>query len=202
MKEFEWSHLVMIAPSIPLIRKHFVSSGSIRFYILAWVIGNAALSRGIQIRLSRWGISAQYVFGYAFERHLCTHGHLGRCFMPGSTGSTCNTPGVDHQLSSGFKLKHDRLSGDDNVKVNLWRWAWPKVGCCTIALHIGPFSKIYAWMVLLQYLHVSYLGTYLCGSLEKFHEVWNQKVTWNDKLYPGWNGFTKCLNCTIKWVEL
>jgi hypothetical protein len=33
----------------------------------------------------------------------------------------CNTPGVYHQLSSGFKLKHDRLSEDDNVKVNLWR---------------------------------------------------------------------------------
>jgi hypothetical protein len=36
---------------------------------------------------------------------------------PGS----CNTPGVCHQLSSGFELKHDRLSGDDDVKVNLWR---------------------------------------------------------------------------------
>jgi hypothetical protein len=34
-----------------------------------------------------------------------------------------NTQGVCHQLSSGFELKHDRLSGDDDVKVNLWRWA-------------------------------------------------------------------------------
>jgi hypothetical protein len=33
----------------------------------------------------------------------------------------CNTPGVCHSLSSGFELKHDRLSGDGNVKVNLWR---------------------------------------------------------------------------------
>jgi hypothetical protein len=32
----------------------------------------------------------------------------------------CNTPGVCHQLSSGFELKHGRLSGDDDVKVNLW----------------------------------------------------------------------------------
>jgi hypothetical protein len=31
----------------------------------------------------------------------------------------CNTPGVCRSLSSGFKLKHDRLSGDDDVKVNL-----------------------------------------------------------------------------------
>jgi hypothetical protein len=33
----------------------------------------------------------------------------------------CNTPGVYHQLSRGFKRKHDRLSVNDNVKVNLWR---------------------------------------------------------------------------------
>jgi hypothetical protein len=25
----------------------------------------------------------------------------------------CNTPGVCHSLSSGFELKHDRLSGDE-----------------------------------------------------------------------------------------
>jgi hypothetical protein len=35
----------------------------------------------------------------------------------------CNTLGVCHQLSNGFELKHDRLSGDDDGKVNLWRWA-------------------------------------------------------------------------------
>jgi hypothetical protein len=33
----------------------------------------------------------------------------------------CNTPGVSPSLSNGFEFKHDRLSGDDNVKVNLWR---------------------------------------------------------------------------------
>jgi hypothetical protein len=37
-------------------------------------------------------------------------------------GRACNTPGVCHSLSSGFELKkNDRLSGDENVKVNLWR---------------------------------------------------------------------------------
>jgi hypothetical protein len=34
-------------------------------------------------------------------------------------GEGCNTLGVYHQLSSGFKLKHDRSSGDEDVKVNL-----------------------------------------------------------------------------------
>jgi hypothetical protein len=36
---------------------------------------------------------------------------------------TCNTPGVCHSLSGGFELKHNRLCGDGNVKVNLWRGA-------------------------------------------------------------------------------
>jgi hypothetical protein len=33
----------------------------------------------------------------------------------------CNSPGVCHSLSSGFELKHDGLSGDDDVKANLRR---------------------------------------------------------------------------------
>jgi hypothetical protein len=44
-------------------------------------------------------------------------------------------------------------------------------------LCIWVIFKIYAWVVLLQYLHVSHLNTYLYWSLEKFREVWNQKVT-------------------------
>jgi outer membrane receptor for monomeric catechols len=30
---------------------------------------------------------------------------------------SCNTLGVCHQLSSGFELKHDKLSDDEGVKV-------------------------------------------------------------------------------------
>ena len=33
----------------------------------------------------------------------------------------CNTLGVCHQLSNGFKLKHDMLSGDEGVKVKSTR---------------------------------------------------------------------------------
>jgi hypothetical protein len=32
-------------------------------------------------------------------------------------GEGYNTPGVYHPLSSGFKLKHDRLRGDEDIKV-------------------------------------------------------------------------------------
>jgi hypothetical protein len=33
----------------------------------------------------------------------------------------CNTPGVYHQLSGGFKLKHDRLVELTMPKSNLWK---------------------------------------------------------------------------------
>ena len=29
----------------------------------------------------------------------------------------CNTPSVCHQLSNGFELKHDMMSGDEGVKI-------------------------------------------------------------------------------------
>jgi hypothetical protein len=37
--------------------------------------------------------------------------------LSGTGGIDCNTPGVCHQLSSGFELKHDILCGDEDVKV-------------------------------------------------------------------------------------
>jgi hypothetical protein len=36
-------------------------------------------------------------------------------------GEGYNTPGVYHQLSSGFKLKHDRLVEMTMPKLNLWK---------------------------------------------------------------------------------
>ena len=36
-------------------------------------------------------------------------------------GEGCNTLSVCHQLSNGFELKHDMLSGDDGVKINSTR---------------------------------------------------------------------------------
>ena len=33
--------------------------------------------------------------------------------------SWCNTPGVCHQLSNGFKLNHGMLSSDGDVRLNI-----------------------------------------------------------------------------------
>jgi hypothetical protein len=45
----------------------------------------------------------------------------------------CNTPGVYHQLSYGFELKHDRLNGDKDVKVK------PMEISLNLNLNIAPF---------------------------------------------------------------
>ena len=38
-------------------------------------------------------------------------------------GEGCNTPGVYHQLSNGFELKHDMSSGNQGVKVKSTWWS-------------------------------------------------------------------------------
>ena len=35
----------------------------------------------------------------------------------------CNTPGVCHQLSNRFELKHDMSSGNEGVKIKSTRWS-------------------------------------------------------------------------------
>jgi hypothetical protein len=51
---------------------------------------------------------------YTFKAHGQIYHRLDQ-LMPGVKGPRhmCNTPGVCHSLSSGFELKHDRLSGDE-----------------------------------------------------------------------------------------
>ena len=46
----------------------------------------------------------------------------------------------------------------------------------------------------MYFFHVSHINIHLYWSMEKFHKVWNQEVTWNDKSYLCWN-------CTVKWME-
>jgi hypothetical protein len=47
----------------------------------------------------------------------CLSVFIQPALLPRSDLSLCNTPGVCHQLSSGFELKHGILSDDENVKV-------------------------------------------------------------------------------------
>jgi hypothetical protein len=101
----------------------------------------------------------------------------------------------------GLSLNMAWLSDDEDGKVKSMETS-PNLNLdIAPLLAYRPLFKIYAWVVWLGYLHVSHINTHLYWTLKKFHAVWNQKVTWNDKLYPCWNDFTKCLNCTIKWMR-
>jgi hypothetical protein len=56
-----------------------------------------------------------------FEQYLSRHGIRHNVTTPYHPQTSCNTLDVCHSLSSGFELKHDRLTGDDDVKANLRR---------------------------------------------------------------------------------
>jgi hypothetical protein len=57
----------------------------------------------------------------------------GLCLLlPGA----CNTQGVCHQLSSGFELKHGRLSGNEDVKVK------PMEASLNLNLDVAPLLYI------------------------------------------------------------
>jgi hypothetical protein len=67
--------------------------------------------------MSLWGKSCRRGVTWA----SLVRGTYGGC-MDEQTGCwLCNTPGVYHQLSSGFKLKHDRLVEMKMPKSNLWK---------------------------------------------------------------------------------
>ena len=59
----------------------------------------------------------------------------------------CNTPGVCHQLSNGFKLNHDMLSGVGVLGQTYENEPPLKLGPFTIA-YLLPFSQKYAWEML------------------------------------------------------
>ena len=54
----------------------------------------------------------------------------------------CNTPGVYHQLSNGFELKHDMLSSDEGVKIKSIRVSSNLNLDNTPLLTYGPLLKL------------------------------------------------------------
>ena len=59
------------------------------------------------------------------------------------TSRSCNTLGVCHQLSNGFELKHDMLSGDEGVKIKSTRVSSNLNLGNTPLLAYWPFSDIH-----------------------------------------------------------
>ena len=71
----------------------------------------------------------------------------GGCGEPHSLRPGYNTPGVCHQLSNGFELKHGILSDDEGVKVKPMEMS-PNLNLdIAPLLAYRPLFKIYAWVV-------------------------------------------------------
>jgi len=80
---------------------------------------------------------------------------------------------------------------------NLWKWAPLEllgINTTPLCLMVNPFSDIYLTNVEGAPFHVPHINFHPHWWLEKFREVWNQEVTWNEKLCP-------CLNCFTKWMR-
>ena len=60
------------------------------------------------------------------------------------------------------------FSGDGDVKVKPMEMSPNLNSDIAPLLYIWALLKIYAWLVLLEYLHVSHINTHLYGSLESF----------------------------------
>jgi hypothetical protein len=80
----------------------------------------------------------------------------------------CNTPGVCHQLSNEFELKHDRLSGAEDVKVKLMDMS-PNLNLDNAPLlTCRPFPNVCSCNVT---------GTFSCVSHHSLYIVISRKVS-------------------------
>jgi hypothetical protein len=64
-------------------------------------------------------------------------------------------------VSNGFKLKHGILSDDEDVEVKTMGTSPNLNSDVAPLLYIYALFKIYAWLVLLEYLHVSHINNHL-----------------------------------------
>ena len=93
----------------------------------------------------------------------------------------CNTPGVCHQLSNGFELKHDMSSDDEGVKIKSTRASSNLNLSNTPLLAYWPFLDIYLSNVEgASFMCLTPISTHMddCKSFVKFgikksHEMTN-----------------------------
>ena len=85
---------------------------------------------------------------------------------------SCNTPGVCHQLSNGFKLKHDMLSGDEGVKIK-------SIYKSELQLKLGQHTWLAYWPFSDIYLSNVEGASFMCLTYQ-FPPTWMiVKVSWS-----------------------
>ena len=94
-------------------------------------------------------------------------------------GEGYNTPGVCHQLSNGFELKHDMLSGDEGVKIKSIRVSSNLNLDNTPLLTCGPLLRLcksnvkhaYFMYITSTCIHLDQWKSFMKFGIKKSHEM-------------------------------
>ena len=114
----------------------------------------------------------------------------------------CNTPGVCHQLSSGFKLNHDMLSGNEGVKIKSTWWSSNlNLGHAQL-LTYGPLLRLcksnvkhaYSMYITSPCIHLDPWKSFMKFGIKKSHEMISHNFAWI-ALSSGW----KPMKSTKPW---
>ena len=93
-------------------------------------------------------------------------------------GEGCNTLGVCHQLSNGFELQHDMLSGDEGVKIKSIRMSSnlnldnaPLITCASL-LRLCKSNVKHAYFVYIisTCIHLDQWKSFMKFGAKKSHE--------------------------------
>ena len=101
-------------------------------------------------------------------------------------GEGCNTPGVCHQLSNGFKLKHDMLSGDEGVKIKSTRVSSNLNLANAPLLTCGPLLRlckskvkhVYFMYITSTCIHLDQWKSFMKFGIKKSHEMTSYVLAW------------------------
>ena len=121
----------------------------------------------------------------------------------------CNTLGVCHQLSNGFELKHDKLSGDEGVKIKSTRVSSNLNLGNTPLLAYWPFLDIYlsnvegaSFMCLTSIsTHMDRWKSFMKFGIKKSHEMTSYNLSWI-ALLSKWNYRSSTKSCYLAQMTL
>ena len=119
-------------------------------------------------------------------------------------GEGCNTPGVCHQLSNGFELKHDISSGNEGVKIrSTWQSSNLNLGH-TDLLTYGPLLRLcksnvkhaYSMYITSTCIHLEPWKSFMKFGIKKSHEMISHIFAWIT-LSSRWKPMTSTKPCNL-----
>ena len=120
-----------------------------------------------------------------------------------------NTLGVCHQLSNGFELKHDMLSGDEGVKIKSTRVSSNLNLDNTPLLTCGPLLRLcksnvkhaYFMYITSTCIHLDQCKSFMKFGIKKSHEMISYVLAWI-ALLGEWEHVTTKKHCNLAQTTL